>query len=71
MTANKRLWFIRAGRDAAFFDAFKAEGHVGIGWDKVGPLAPDTSADELEARFAKAYPEDKEGTPSSHALRPS
>ncbi|ABF86946.1 putative type II restriction endonuclease [Myxococcus xanthus DK 1622] len=62
VTANKRLWFIRAGRDAAFFDAFKAEGHVGIGWDKVGPLAPDLSADELEARFAKAYPEDKEGT---------
>jgi restriction system protein len=59
---SKRMWFIRSGRDATFFDSFRSEGYVGVGWNKIGKLSPDVSDEELEHLFAKAYPEDKEGT---------
>lgn len=56
-----RLWFVRAGRDAAHFDAFREESYVAIGWDKLGKLPADLN-DALDAQFAQAYPEAKEGS---------
>lgn len=58
-----RLWFVRAGRDAVHFDSFRTESFVAIGWGELGKLPADLD-EELDARFAAAYPAEKERTRS-------
>jgi restriction system protein len=58
----KRLWFVRAGRDAAFVDQFRSGNHVALGWAEVGRVDPDIPDDVLDERFAQAFPKAKDGT---------
>src|SRR5438067_12353309 len=58
--ANLPLWFVRAGEGGKSAGSFRSTSTVGIGWKEVGPISPDTSDEESDARFEKAYPENKE-----------
>src|SRR4051812_30326930 len=57
-----KLWFVRAGSGAAYVNEFVNNGHVAIGWNEIGPVAPTTTDEQLEEAFAKAYPEQRPGT---------
>jgi len=57
-----KVWLVRAGEGAAHVGEFVTGKHVAIGWREVGPVTPVTSDEELEAAFAKAYPDEKPGT---------
>jgi restriction system protein len=62
MPKHPRLWFVRAGRNAAFIDDFRTNSLVAIGWDEAGPIEPGTKDDKLEELFARTYPSSKEGS---------
>ncbi len=53
------LWFVRAGEGGAYAPDFRATNSVGIGWNEVGPITPETPDEEIHDRFAKTY-SDKE-----------
>jgi len=57
-----KVWLVRAGEGAAHVGEFLTGKHVAIGWREVGPVTRATSDEELEAAFAKAYPDEKPGT---------
>jgi restriction system protein len=56
-----KLWFVRAGEGAAHVGEFVNEGHVAIGWNEVGAISADTTDEQLDAAFDRAYPDDKPG----------
>jgi hypothetical protein len=62
--ADSPLWFVRAGKDGAFVDEFRADGVVAIGWREVGPLSADVSDDEIDALFSTHYPNSEENARS-------
>jgi restriction system protein len=53
---------VRAGRDSAYFETFRNESIIGLGWSDVGEVAPDVSDEELNSRFDKVYPNEKPAT---------
>lgn len=61
MSKHPRLWFGRAGRNAACIDDFRTNALVALGWDEAGPIEPGTKDDKLEDRFARTCPSSKEG----------
>jgi restriction system protein len=56
------IWMVRAGEGGTNVDIFLGSGIVGLQWREVGPIEAGRGDDEIEARFAKAYPDAKEGT---------
>jgi hypothetical protein len=56
------MWFVRAGRAAVHAALFRAEGYVSLGWREAGPISADMSDEEVDARFAEAFPEKEEAT---------
>ncbi len=65
--ANPPLWFVRAGEGGKSASDFRSTNSVGIGWDKVGPISPDTPDEEIDERFARAYPDNKENARNVYA----
>lgn len=60
--AHKHLWFVRAGKDAAFIEEFRSGGIVAIGWAEVGPLSADVTDTELARLFKEHYPTERDAT---------
>ncbi|MFN8061847.1 MAG: restriction endonuclease [Vicinamibacterales bacterium] len=61
-SVTDRLWFVRAGRHAAFIEEFRTRGFVGLGWRDVGPLGSTTTDEEIARLFEEHYPEERELT---------
>jgi restriction system protein len=59
--SNLPIWVVRAGEGAAHVEEFLEHELVAIGWAPVGPLTDTASDEEVEERFAKAYPDRKQG----------
>ena len=62
MSLSQRTWIVRAGRDAAFFDEFRTNSLVAIGWREAGPIESGIDDDELEALFDRTFPNAKPGS---------
>lgn len=62
MAKHSRTWVVRAGKDAAFIDDFRANSLVAIGWPEAGPIAPSVDDDTLTALFDSAFPASKPGS---------
>jgi hypothetical protein len=56
------LWFVRAGKEGAFAQDFRATGTVGIGWAEVGEISPETPDEVIDERFASTYPNKEDNT---------
>ena len=61
MDSKLPVWVVRAGEEGGHADAFVNGGLVGLAWKEAGPIDPALPDAEIEARFAKAFPEAKEG----------
>jgi restriction system protein len=55
---SKKMWMIRAGRNATLVQDFEEQGYVGVGWRDLKDLSGLKSKDELEKMFRATYPED-------------
>ena len=58
---EKRMWMIRAGRNAALVRDFEEQGFVSVGWLELNDLSSIGSKEELEAVFNDAYSDLKKG----------
>jgi restriction system protein len=54
---SKKMWMVRAGRNAAFVQDFEEQNYVGVGWTELGNLSDIKTKDELEKIFRTAYPQ--------------
>jgi restriction system protein len=54
----KKMWMIRAGRNAALVQEFEERSYVGVGWTKLGDLSSIKDRAGLEALFQDAYPDE-------------
>lgn len=61
------MWMVRAGRGGENIDEFQSRGIVGFGDGFLGALPADTSKETLLARYAVAFPTEKEGTRAAWA----
>lgn len=55
-----KTWMVRAGTGGRFFELFKEENLVAIGWRDVGNLSNYKSRDEVFTRVRSVYPESKD-----------
>lgn len=55
--STDEIWFIRAGRKAAFVEDFVANGLVAVGWSEMARFPLDVSREELERRYCEAFPD--------------
>lgn len=62
MPTTVPMWFVRAGKAAVYAATFRSEGYVSLGWREVGALEPDTPDEEVDRRFAEAFPNKEEAT---------
>jgi restriction system protein len=62
MAKHPRTWLVRAGKNAAFIDDFRANSHVAIGWREAGPIAPNADDDFLTDLFDRTFPTAKPGS---------
>lgn len=53
-------WMVRAGRKSRFFESFKQERIVAIGWRGVGSLKETKNKDEFVQKVVQAYPNYRE-----------
>lgn len=51
-----KAWMVRAGRNGRFFDQFREQGIVAIGWREVGDVIRCRDRDEVIAATRAAYP---------------
>src|SRR5690242_17920991 len=65
--ADSPLWFVRAGAGGKSAGDFRSTSTVGIGWQEAGPISPDMPDEDVDAVFAKAYPDDKENARNVYA----
>ena len=49
--ASKSVWLIAPGRQAKFWEGFRKEGIVGIGWDELGDLEDYSSQREINQKL--------------------
>jgi restriction system protein len=62
MPPQERTWVVRAGRDAAFFDDFRSNSVVALGWREAGPIDAGLDDGAMTALFDRAFPNDKPGS---------
>ncbi|WP_319521882.1 restriction endonuclease [uncultured Desulfosarcina sp.] len=55
---SKKMWMIRAGRNAALVQDFEEKNYVAVGWCDLNDLSEVKSKEDLELLFRKAYPGD-------------
>ena len=58
---EQKVWMVRAGSGARYVDEFRSQGMVAIAWNEAGDASPSTPAADIDASFAKAFPERKPG----------
>src|SRR5215213_2869173 len=56
-----RMWVVRAGEEARFYDDFKRNRIVAIGWDELGYLSGIKKHAEIKQMIEKAYSDKKLG----------
>jgi restriction system protein len=56
-----RMWVVRAGEDARFYDDFKRNKIVAIGWDELGDLSRVKNHAEIKRMIEKAWSDKKLG----------
>ena len=56
-----RMWVVRAGEEASFYDDFKGNRIVAIGWDELGDLSGVKNHAEIKQMIEKAYSDKKLG----------
>ena len=54
-----RGWMIRAGRGGKYFDEFKNNHYVAVGWNKLGPLNQLTDDEQRRQAYFANYGNDK------------
>lgn len=59
---SKCIWFVRAGRRAAYVDDFISNGVVAIGWEEAGEFDHNTDDEEIARLFKQCYPKERDGT---------
>eukprot|EP01035_Chromulina_nebulosa_P062029 gene62029-84832_t len=55
--AMAKMWMVRAGRGAIFYDDFKENRAVSIGWKEIGPLDRFSSREDIAAAVASYLPD--------------
>lgn len=60
--AERPIWFIRAGAEAAYADDFLNQGFVGLGWSELGPISPNIDDEDLDSLMERTYPDHKPNT---------
>ena len=56
-----RMWVVRAGEEARFYDDFKRNRIVAIGWDEIGDLSRVKNHFEIKQRVENVYSDKKLG----------
>lgn len=56
MEEEQRMWVVRAGEGAAFFDEFKNKNVVALGWNEVGDVSNVKGPEEIKKLFREKYP---------------
>lgn len=59
LVEKKRWWLYAPGEAAKFWDEFREEGIMGIGWDEIGSLIQYRSKEEMKAAMQKVWGEGK------------
>jgi hypothetical protein len=67
--ANPPLWFVRADEGGVRAGDFRSTQSVGIGWTEVGPISPEIPDEQIDSRFADAYPQKEEKTRNAWAYQ--
>ena len=49
------MWMVRAGPRGAFYDSFKKQGLVAVGWSKVGDARAFPDREALRGRLLAVY----------------
>jgi restriction system protein len=61
MSANKKMYMVRAGERGYLFEGFKNKNVVAIGGSKAGDLSNATSKEKIKELYRRGYPDDTEG----------
>jgi len=52
---NNSVWAISPGKDGKYWDEFRKEGIIAIGWSRLGPLLDYDSQEEIQKEIKKKY----------------
>jgi restriction system protein len=55
------MWVVRAGEEARFYEDFKRNRIVAIGWNELGDLSEVKNHAEIRQRIERAYSDKKSG----------
>jgi len=64
---ERNAWAITPGENGKYWDEFRKEEIIAIGWSKLGPLSNYQSKDEIEQEIKNKYPSDEETEPENKA----
>lgn len=60
-TSPNKGWMVRAGRGGKYFEEFKQNNYVAVGWNKLGPLNQLTNDEQRRQAYLVHYGNEKPG----------
>ena len=66
--SKKNSWVLSPGRNAEFWDNYKSENIINIGWSKLGNLSKYNSKKDITQKIKEVYRENNESEPTNQAL---